>query len=63
VDGGLGPEDTEWTIRTECGDDGTLFLHPIFPLDVPKWVEEMWSFQEGHGLPSDAIGWTLKPDR
>jgi hypothetical protein len=62
-DCGLAPDDSKWTIRCEVGDDGTLYLHPIFPLDVPKWVEEMWTFQEGHGLPSNETGWTLEPDR
>lgn len=57
-DGGLGPEDREWAVRCDVETDGMVRLHPIFPSDLPRFVEDIWEDE-----PSARFGWSLRPDR
>jgi hypothetical protein len=52
----LGPEDNEWAVRGEMDDDGTVRLLPLYPDDVPAFVEAAWD----EPLP-DVWGWSLRP--
>lgn len=50
----LPPDDTEWAVRAELDDDGTCRLFPLYPVDVPAYVEANWeavSFSPNWSMP------------